>query len=430
MVKNADIEKAMTIKLDNTLPEYPSFQEGIRRAPDRGFRLTKEQTKTALKNALRYVPEELHGVLAKEFLEELKTYGRIYAYRYRPQERIYAKPVEEYRGNCLEGKAIQLMIDNNLDFDIALYPYELVTYGETGSVCQNWLQYALIKRYLEELTHEQTLVIQSGHPLGLFPSKPEAPRVIVTNALMIGMFDNLKDWEVAQQMGVANYGQMTAGGFMYIGPQGIVHGTFNTIINAGRKVLGIKGNEDLKGKIFVSSGLGGMSGAQPKAIEIANGIGIIAEVDKSRIMTRYDQGFVSKVSDDLKEVFDTAAEYKNKKETISIAYHGNIVDLLQYAVDNNVHIELLSDQTSCHNVYDGGYCPQGVTFEERTQMLSKDRDKFVEMIDKTLKKHFELIQILSDRGTYFFDYGNSFLKAVYDAGVMAVSKNGIDEKDG
>ena len=430
MLENKAIANAMTIKLDLGYPEMPEFQEGIRRAPDRGFRLTKAQTKIALRNALRYVPEELHEKLAPEFMEELKTYGRVYAYRYRPAGRIYGKPIDEYKGNCLAGKAFQVMIDNNLDFEVALYPYELVTYGETGSVCQNWLQYNLIKRYLEEMTDEQTLVVESGHPLGLFPSKPEAPRVIITNSIMIGMYDNLEDWEVAEEMGVANYGQMTAGGWMYIGPQGIVHGTFNTILNAGRKELGVPEDGDLAGKTFVSSGLGGMSGAQPKAANIANAVGIFAEVDQSRIDTRHDQGWVDVVCQDLDEVFKLAQEKIDAKESISIAYHGNIVDLLEAAVERNFHIDLLSDQTSCHNVYDGGYCPVGYTFEERTQMLHEDRDKFCKEVDKTLHRHYAAIKALTEKGTYFFDYGNSFMKAMYDAGVKELSKNGIDDKDG
>ena len=430
MLSNHEIAASMTIKLDATLPEYPAFQEGIRRAPDRGFRLTPEQTKVALKNALRYVPEELHETLAPEFLEELKTYGRIYAYRYRPEGRIYGKSIDEYKGKCVEGKAFQVMIDNNLDFEVALYPYELVTYGETGQVCQNWLQYRLIKKYLEQLTCDQTLVVESGHPVGLFPSKPDAPRVIVTNALMIGMFDNLADWEVAEQMGVANYGQMTAGGWMYIGPQGIVHGTFNTILNAGRKYLGIGQMDDLRGHTFVSSGLGGMSGAQPKAANIANAVGIFAEVDMSRIITRHSQGWVDVVKTDLNDVFATAQEYLDKKESITIAYHGNIVDLLEYADKVNFHIDLLSDQTSCHNVYNGGYCPVGMTFEERTEMLRTDRDTFCKRIDETLHRHFAVIKNLTAKGTYFFDYGNSFMKAIYDSGVQEISKNGYDEKDG
>ena len=430
MLSNHEIANSMTIKLDATLPEYPSFKEGIRRAPDRGFRLTPAQTKVALKNALRYVPEELHETLAPEFLEELKTYGRIYAYRYRPEGRIYGKSIDEYKGKCVEGKAFQVMIDNNLDFEIALYPYELVTYGETGQVCQNWLQYRLIKKYLEELTCDQTLVVESGHPLGLFPSRPDAPRVIVTNAMMIGMFDNLADWEVAEQMGVANYGQMTAGGWMYIGPQGIVHGTFNTILNAGRKYLGLGEMDDLRGHTFVSSGLGGMSGAQPKAANIANAVGIFAEVDMSRIVTRHSQGWVDVVKTDLADVFATAREYLDKRESITIAYHGNIVDLLEYADKVNFHIDLLSDQTSCHNVYNGGYCPVGMTFEERTAMLRDDRDTFCKRIDETLHRHFAVIKNLTAKGTYFFDYGNSFMKAIYDSGVMEISKNGYDEKDG
>ena len=427
---NKTASEAMKIKLDNKLPDYPTFKEGIRRAPDRGFRLTPSQTKLALKNALRYVPEELHEKLAPEFLKELKTRGRIYAYRYRPKGRIYGKPIEEYEGKCLAGKAFQLMMDNNLDFEVALYPYELVTYGETGSVCQNWLQYRLIQKYLRELTEEQTLVIESGHPVGLFPSKPDAPRVITTNALMIGEYDNIKDWEIAEEMGVANYGQMTAGGWMYIGPQGIVHGTFNTILNAGRKYLGVADDGDLTGITFVSSGLGGMSGAQPKAANIARAVGIFAEVDKSRIDTRYDQGWVDVVMDDLDEVFKLASEKVAKKESISIAYHGNIVDLLEAAYEKNFKIDLLSDQTSCHNVYDGGYCPVGMTFEERTRMLADDREQFVKRIDETLKRHYFVIKKLTERGTYFFDYGNSFMKAMFDSGITEISKNGVDDKDG
>ena len=427
---NKNIADAMTIKLDDVLPPRPSFEKGIRRAPDRGFTLTKAQTEIALKNALRYIPEQFHAQLVPEFLEELKTMGRIYGYRFRPDGRIYGKPIDEYKGNCVEGKAFQVMIDNNLDFEIALYPYELVTYGETGQVCQNWMQYRLIKKYLEVMTDEQTLVVESGHPLGLFKSKPEAPRVIITNGVMVGMFDNQKDFHVATQMGVTNYGQMTAGGWMYIGPQGIVHGTFNTILNAGRQKLGIPQDGDLAGVLFVTSGLGGMSGAQPKAIEIARGVGIIAEVDYSRIMTRYNQGWVSKITSDAQQAFALAQEYIDKKEPISIAYHGNIVDLLEYAVKNNIHIPLLSDQTSCHAVYEGGYCPQGVSFEERTRLLKQDSETFVKLVDETLHKHYQAIKALTERGTYFFDYGNAFMKSVFDAGVKEISKNGYDEKDG
>ena len=322
------------------------------------------------------------------------------------------------------------MIDNNLCFDIALYPYELVTYGETGQVCQNWMQYRLIKQYLELLTREQTLVIESGHPLGLFHSRPDAPRVIITNSMMVGMFDNQHDWHEAAQMGVANYGQMTAGGWMYIGPQGIVHGTFNTLLNAGRLKLGIPQDKNLSGHLFVSSGLGGMSGAQPKAAEIAGAASIIAEVDRSRIETRYKQGWVEHVTTDLHTAFRMALSAAERHESCSVAYHGNVVDLLEYAVQEDIPIELLSDQTSCHAVYEGGYCPAGVTFEERTRLLHESPEAFRRLVDESLHRHFAVIKKLVSRGTYFFDYGNSFMKAVYDAGVKEISRNGTDEKDG
>lgn len=420
----------MKITLSNTLPAYPAFVEGIRRAPDRGYTLTPAQTVMALKNALRYIPTELHEQLIPEFMEELRTRGRIYGYHFRPTGDLKAKPIDEYRGKCIEGKAFQVMIDNNLCFDIALYPYELVTYGETGQVCQNWMQYRLIKQYLEELTQEQTLVIESGHPLGLFRSRPDAPRVIITNAMMVGQFDNQRDWHIAMQMGVANYGQMTAGGWMYIGPQGIVHGTFNTLLNAGRMKLGIPQDKDLRGHLFVSSGLGGMSGAQPKAAEIAGAACIIAEVDASRIETRYKQGWVGHVTDCIVEAFRIVYEAMERREPCSVAYHGNVVDLLEYAEKENISIELLSDQTSCHAVYEGGYCPAGLTFEERTRMLHESPEKFRLLVNQALRRHFEVIKKLVARGTYFFDYGNSFMKAIYDAGIREISRNGTDEKDG
>ena len=418
------------IELGAIWPDMPRFQEGIRRAPDRGYTLDNEKTVTALKNALRYLPAELHEKAAPEFLEELRTRGRIYAYRWRPEGDLKAKPIDEYKGKCLAGKAFQVMIDNNLSFDVALYPYELVTYGETGQVAQNWLQYRLIKKYLEELTEEQTLVVESGHPLGLFPSRPDAPRVIITNAMMVGMFDNLHDWHEAMQLGVANYGQMTAGGWMYIGPQGIVHGTFNTILNAGRMKLGVPEDGDLRGHIFVSSGLGGMSGAQPKAAEIAGAAAIIAEVDESRIKTRMDQGWVSARTENIEEAFSLAQKAMDERKPLSIAYHGNVVDLLEYAVAHNKKIELLSDQTSCHAVYEGGYCPVGLTFEQRTELLHNDPARFHQLVDESLRRHFEAIKARVARGTYFFDYGNSFMKAIYDAGVKEISRNGVDEKDG
>jgi urocanate hydratase len=430
MLTNTDISGAMKIRLDGPLPPKPVFRQGIRRAPDRGFRLSRSQTVVALKNALRYIPETHHAQLIPEFLDELKTRGRIYGYRFRPKGAIKAMPIDQYKGNCLAGRAFQLMMDNNLDFDVALYPYELVTYGETGSVCQNWMQFRLIKKYLQALTEDQTLVMQSGHPLGLFRSGPDAPRVLITNGLMVGLFDNPDDWEIAAQMGVSAYGQMTAGGWMYIGPQGIVHGTYNTLLGAGRKMCGVPADGDLAGLLFVSSGLGGMSGAQPKAAEISGAVSVVAEVDRSRIDTRHSQGWVNMVSDDLKAVVDAAMQAKDEKRALSIAYHGNVVDLLQYLVDEKIPVDLLSDQTSCHVVYDGGYCPRGVGFEERTRLLAEDRTTFRKLVDTSLRTHIGLVQALTQRGTYFFDYGNAFLKAVFDAGVTEVARNGVDVKNG
>ncbi|MFX1559742.1 MAG: urocanate hydratase [Promethearchaeota archaeon] len=424
-----DVSKAMTVKLSSELPQEPVFDQKYRRAPNRGYDLIPAETVVAVKNALRYVPESLHETLAPEFLNELMTRGRIYGYRYRPAGPIKARPVDEYKG-ILEARAIQLMIDNNLDFDVALYPYELVTYGESGQVCQNWMQYQLIKKYLETMTDEQTLVVSSGHPVGLFPSHKNAPRAITTNGLMVGMFDTLDGFHHAAAMGVANYGQMTAGGWMYIGPQGIVHGTYITLLNAGRMYLGIPDDGDLSGKVFLTSGLGGMSGAQAKAIEIAGGIGIIAEVDESRIDTRSKQGWLSKYSTDFKEIFRWVEEYRTSGEPVSIGYYGNVVDLWEYAVNNDIKIELSSDQTSCHDAYGGGYTPQGVTFEEGRELLRNDRERFNELVDESLRKQFELIETMTRRGTHFWDYGNSFMKAVFDAGVKRIAKNGENTSDG
>ena len=424
--------KALELRLEfpDGLPEMPEFEPGIRRAPNRGQVLNDKEVVLALKNALRYIPEKYHKELAPEFLKEYQEHGRIYGYRFRPKGKLYGKPIDEYKGKCIEGKALQVMIDNNLDFDVALYPYELVTYGETGQVCQNWMQYLLIKKYLEIVTQDQTLVVQSGHPLGLFRSHPSAPRVILTNGLMVGLFDDPENFRRATALGVANYGQMTAGGWMYIGPQGIVHGTYNTLLNAGRKKFHLAEGKGLAGHLFISSGLGGMSGAQPKAAEIAGAAAIIAEVDPSRIDTRYNQGWVSRRTKDLAEAFAWAEEAMAEGKPLSIAYEGNIVDLLQYALDNDKNVELLSDQTSCHAVYDGGYCPQGISFEERTRLLAEDHDEFVRLVDKTLKKHFELIKALVAKGAYFFDYGNAFMRAVFDSGVKEIAKNGENTFEG
>ena len=305
-----------------------------------------------------------------------------------------------------------------------------MTYGETGQVCQNWMQYRLIKKYLQIMTDEQTLVVMSGHPLGLFHSHKLAPRCIITNGLMVGAFDDQKNFNRAAALGAANYGQMTAGGWMYIGPQGIVHGTFNTLLNAGRLKLGIPADGNLAGRLFVSAGLGGMSGAQGKAAEIAGAVAILAEVDDSRIHTRFEQGWVSARTDSLPEALLLAQKHLAEKTPCAIAYHGNVVDLLEYLLAQNVHVDLLSDQTSCHAPYDGGYCPQGLNFAQRTEMLATDPEGFRARVDASLRHHYELICQLHERGTYFFDYGNSFLKAVFDAGVKAVCKNGENDLDG
>ena len=429
---NKEIFEAMTIKLttEDIPVVIPKMDPKFRRAPKRVVHLEKEEIELALKNALRYIPEEFHEKLAPEFLDELMEHGRIYGYRFRPEGRIYGKPINEYKGKCIEAKAMQVMIDNNLDFDIALYPYELVTYGETGQVCQNWMQYRLIKKYLENMTQDQTLVVASGHPTGLFRSNPTAPRAIITNALMVGAFDDYDNWARAAAIGVANYGQMTAGGWMYIGPQGIVHGTYSTILNAARLFCGVPNDGDLTGKLFVTSGLGGMSGAQGKATVIAKGVGIVAEVDISRIHTRLEQGWIDKIARTPEEAFNLAKEKLEAKVPYAIAFHGNIVELLEYADKNEIHIDLLSDQTSCHAVYDGGYCPAGITFEERTRLLAEDRETFNKLVNETLRRHYEVIKKLTTKGVYFFDYGNSFLKSLYDIGIKEISKNGRDDKGG
>ena len=425
-----NLDPARRLSLPAELPAKKEFVPGIRRAPDRGLHLSPGQAKTALKNALRYVPAPLHGEIAPEFLEELLTRGRIYGYRYRPEGSLKAKPVGNYPGKILEARAFQVMIDNNLDFDVALYPYELVTYGESGQVFQNWMQYSLVKLYLKELTDRQTLVVYSGHPLGLFESRPDAPRVISTNGMLVGMYDNLAGFAQAAAMGVSNYGQMTAGGWMYIGPQGIVHGTYLTLLNAGRMYLNIPAHKDLAGVVYLSSGLGGMSGAQAKAVEIAGGIGVLAEVDYSRIETRQQQGWVSRVSADLDEVARWIAEFRKAKKPVSIAYHGNVVDLWQYVLDKGIAVELASDQTSCHDAYGGGYTPAGVGFAAGRRMLREEPGVFRKKVDQSLVRQFRLIQKMAERGTRFWDYGNSFLKAVFDAGAVDSTANGRDESDG
>lgn len=428
---NKEIGSYMRIKLDGPLPSMGEFDPSVRRAPKRESDLSESDVKLALRNALRYIPEEYHAELALEFYQELMERGKIYGYRFRPHGKLWGRPIDEYKGKCMAGKAIQVMIDNNLDFDVALYPYELVTYGETGQVCQNWMQYLLIKRYLEEMEEDQTLVVSSGHPVGLFHSCAEAPRVILTNGLLVGKYNDNDNWNRAAAMGVSNYGQFTAGGWFYIGSQGIVHGTFSTLLSVARSVLHHTNSEDMmKGSLFVTAGLGGMSGAQGKSIEMCNGVGIIAEVDESKIALRQRLGWVTLRTETPEEAFELARSYIAKGEPMSIAYHGNVVDLLQYAVDHNEKIDILTDQTSCHVAFDGGYCPQGLTFAERSKMLAEDKPQFVELVKKTLRKHHELIEILRSRGTYFFDYGNSLTSTMYEIGIKEVCVNGENPLDG
>lgn len=422
-------DNVFQVSLDSSLPPDPVFEPGIRRAPDRGCNLSRSEQKLAVKNALRYIPAELHAQVAPEFLAELRSMGRIYGYRWRPQGKIYGRPIDSYKG-ITAARAMQVMIDNNLDFNVALYPYELVTYGETGQVCQNWMQYLLIMKYLEVMREDQTLVVASGHPLGLFPSRIEAPRVISTNGLVIGKWDNPDEFKRLTALGVANYGQMTAGGWMYIGPQGIVHGTYITLLNAGRKYLGIPVDQDLAGVLYVSSGLGGMSGAQAKAVEIAGGIGILAEVDYSRIETRHNQGWVNKVSSNLEEIFSWVEEARHSRKPLSIAYHGNIVDLLEYIDTHNIKAELLSDQTSCHAVYEGGYTPAGASFDEGRKLLATDLPLFKAKVDESLIRHFHVLKRLCAKGSRFWDYGNSFMASVFDAGEHSIARDGETTNDG
>ncbi len=426
---NISIASSMTIKLEPVLPATQCFEPGIRHAPDRGLTLNTFEIKIALKNALRYIPTELHEHVAPEFLAELRSMGRIYGYRWRPAGKITGKPVGEYKG-ILAARALQVNIDNNLDFEVALYPYELVTYGETGQVCQNWMQYLLIKKYLEVIREDQTLVVSSGHPVGIFPSSKDAPLVISTNGLLVGNWDNPSDFKKLAALGCSNYGQMTAGGWMYIGPQGIIHGTYITLLNAGRKYLGIPEDQDLTGIYFISSGLGGMSGAQAKAVEIAGGIGVIAEVDESRIATRHSQGWVTLVTANLDQIALWMKEYRQNKKSVSIAYHGNVVNLLEYLDKKNIHVELISDQTSCHAVYEGGYTPAGLSFQQGRQLNKENPAEFCKLVDKSLIRHFAVIKRLTKKGSYFWDYGNSFMASIFDAGVTEIAANGKDTSQG
>jgi len=376
-----------------------------------------------VRNALRYFPEELHEILAPEFADELKTYGRIYMYRYRPQRRFEAMPIENYPARCLQAAAIMLMIDNNLDPRVAQHPYELITYGGNGAVFQNWAQYRLVMKYLSEMEEDQTLVMYSGHPLGLFPSHKDAPRVVVTNGMMIPNYSKPDDWEKFNALGVTQYGQMTAGSYMYIGPQGIVHGTTITVLNAGRKLAG--SSNDLGGKLFVTAGLGGMSGAQPKAANIAGVVSVTAEVNPKAAYKRHEQGWVDKVTDNLDSLVEQVKKAVKEKSIVSFAYVGNVVDLWEKFDEENVTIDLGSDQTSLHNPWAGGYYPAGLSFEESNVMMVKDPELFKLKVRESLVRHADAVNRHTQKGTYFFDYGNAFLLEASRAGADVMADDGI-----
>ena len=405
------------------LPSAKTYDPTINHAPKRKDILSAEEKKLALRNALRYFDAKHHAILLPEFQEELKKYGRIYMYRLRPDYKMYARPVSEYPGKCEQAKAIQLMIQNNLDYAVAQHPHELITYGGNGAVFQNWAQYLLTMKYLSEMTEDQTLVMYSGHPQGLFPSHKDAPRVVVTNGMMIPNYSKQDDWEKFNALGVTQYGQMTAGSYMYIGPQGIVHGTTITLLNGFRKI-----NKDTHGGLFVTSGLGGMSGAQPKAGNIAGCVTVCAEVNKKATETRHSQGWVDEVISDLDELTTRVKEAVANKETVSIAYDGNVVDVWEKFDKENVHIDLGSDQTSLHNPWAGGYYPVGLPYEEANEMMANNPEDFKAEVQKSLRRQAEAINKHTAKGTYFFDYGNAFLLEASRAGADVMAKNNIDFK--
>ena len=406
------------------IPAEKPIEPSINHAPKRKEILNVEEKKLALQNALRYFPKEQHDQLISEFLNELNTYGRIYMHRYRPNHEITARPISEYPGKCMEAKAIMLMIQNNLSLAVAQHPHELITYGGNGSVFQNWIQYRLTMKYLSEMTEEQTLVMNSGHPQGLFPSHKNAPRVVISNGMMIPNYSKPDDWEKYNALGVTQYGQMTAGSYMYIGPQGIVHGTTITVLNAIRKMT--KPNESTKGKLFVTAGLGGMSGAQPKAGNIAGVISVTAEVNPKAARTRHNQGWVDEVIEDLDQLCERVKKAKSDLEVVSIAYLGNIVDVWEKFDTNNIHIDLGSDQTSLHNPWAGGYYPDGQSFDDSNEMMSSNPDLFKKKVQARLIRHAAAIQRNNDKGTYFFDYGNAFLLEATRAGAALRAENGDD----
>ena len=415
-------KEAILKGIPSQLPRKKEVNPNISHAPNRKDILTKKEKKLAIRNALRYFPEHMHVTLASEFTKELKTHGRIYMYRFMPNYEIKARHLEDFPHKSKQAAAIQMMLSNNLDHAIAQHPEELITYGGNGAVFQNWAQYLLCMQYLAEMTNEQTLVLYSGHPMGLFPSHKDAPRVVITNGLMIPNYSKPDDWEKFNALGVTQYGQMTAGSFMYIGPQGIVHGTTITIINAARKI-DIKA-EDLSGKIFVTAGLGGMSGAQPKASVIAKGICIVAEVNPQATHKRQKQGWIDEVYKDLNKLLDRAIIARDNKEAVSIAYNGNIVDLWEKIVERNIHIEIGSDQTSLHNPWAGGYYPVELSYEQANEMMVKNPKQFKKEVQKTLVRHTNAINKLTERGMYFFDYGNAFLLEASRAGANILNNKG------
>ena len=402
-------QNAIRQGIPNELPTPKPYDTTVSHAPNRAKILTKEEKKLALKNALRYFDKKHHATLAPEFAQELDDYGRIYMYRFRPDYDIKARPIDHYPAKTQQAASVMLMIQNNLDYAIAQHPHELITYGGNGSVFQNWAQYLLTMQYLSEMTETQTLIMYSGHPMGLFPSHKDAPRVVVTNGMMIPNHSSQDDWNKYNALGVTQYGQMTAGSYMYIGPQGIVHGTTITVLNAGR----MKG-EGLEGKLFVTSGLGGMSGAQAKAAVISGAIGVVAEINPAAAKKRHEQGWVDELFDDLDALIPRIKEAQANKEVVSIAFQGNIVDLWERLAADNVTVDLGSDQTSLHNPYSGGYYPAGLSFEEGEEMIANNPEEFKRQIQDTLRRHVNAINVMSERGMYFFDYGNAFLKAARD----------------
>lgn len=419
-----EFKKEIRVGIPDYLPEMPVYDEEINHAPKRKDILKPEEKKLALRNALRYFPKKFHAQLAPEFAEELKEYGRIYMYRYRPTYEMYARPIEEYPYNSKQAAAIMVMIQNNLDKAVAQHPHELITYGGNGAVFQNWAQYRLAMKYLSEMTDEQTLVMYSGHPLGLFPSHKNAPRVVVTNGMVIPNYSKPDDWERDNALGVSQYGQMTAGSYMYIGPQGIVHGTTITVLNAARKQMKQGAASSIAGQLFVSSGLGGMSGAQPKAGNIAGVVSVVAEINPLAAEKRYEQGWVDELHKDLDELIPAIRKAKEEKKTVSMAYVGNIVDLWERLAKEDIKVELGSDQTSLHNPWAGGYYPVDMTVEESQEMMAENPEEFKKRVQASLRRQVAAINKLTAKGMYFFDYGNAFLLESSRAGADILKEDG------